>query len=227
MALNKLQISVGNTVEKAHPNATEWEKKAMWAALANATENEAKDRNALTMLASMEIGDVIKVQEVSLSNPLSNLKNILTAGAKYALSKPNSCKMMHLSRLFHLHYVNPLIADYNKQVPQGQALTFTSDEKWLLAGNLAENHKDALEKAEQDLALERELLAKWSVTSIRKTNITSGGHFFDTDTMKAWGDTVRDFERYIKNGKVILRNKKNGKEYVFNTEYGTILSKRD
>ena len=46
MALNKLQISVGNTVEKAHPNATEWEKKAMWAALANATENEAKDRNA-------------------------------------------------------------------------------------------------------------------------------------------------------------------------------------
>lgn len=226
MTLNKLQVSVGNTVEKAHPNATDAEKKAMWTALANATESDATDRVALTMLASMEIADVIKVREVSLSNPLENLQNILKAGAKYAISKPNSCKLMHLSRLFHLHYVSGLIADYNKQIPTGQRLTFTSDEKVLLAGFLAENHKEDLEKAETELRLDRELARAWSVTNIRKRNIESGGHFFDKATMKAWGDTVRDFERYIESGRVILRNKRNGNEYVFNTETGAIIPKR-
>lgn len=226
MTLNKLQISVGNTVEKAHPNATDAEKKAIWAALANATESEAKDRMTLTMLASMEIADVTKVREVSLSNPLDSLQNILRVGAKYAISKPNSCKMLHLSRLFHQYYVSGLIADYNKQIPAGQTLTFTSDEKVLLAGFLAENHKDDLEAVEKDLKAARELDRKWSVTNIRKRHIERGGHFFDKGTMKAWGDTVRDFERYIESGQVILRNKRNGNEYVFNTETGAILSKR-
>lgn len=226
MTLNKLQISVGNTVEKAHPNATEWEKKAMWTALANAKESEAKDRDALTIIASMEVGDVIKVREVSLHDDLPNIQNVLRSAAKYALKNGGrSCKMMHMTRLFHRYSANDAIQGYNRAT--GSQLTFTPDERWVLAGFMAENHKDALEDMEKRIRLERNLKAAWSVRNIKKANIAGGGHFFDRDTMALWGDKVRDFERYIENGKVILRNKKNGNEYVFNTETGAIISNRD
>lgn len=81
---------------------------------------------------------------------------------------------------------------------------------------------DIMDLAEARLRL-RAVQKVWTKAAIRKENKARGFHFFDAKTMKANGDTMRNFKaEYSLSKGVYLSRLSNGQHWLFNTETGRL-----
>jgi len=63
---------------------------------------------------------------------------------------------------------------------------------------------------------------RWTLAEIKDMNNENGYFFFSKNTMKFFKDKMSDFKVYHRDGQVIVHRKKDGKEWEFNTETGSI-----
>jgi len=64
-----------------------------------------------------------------------------------------------------------------------------------------------------------------TISELAKLNKANGGHFFNTQTMAHFGDTMRSFS--IKNNKkagtVVVTRKTDGRQWTFDTKTGRLV----
>ena len=58
---------------------------------------------------------------------------------------------------------------------------------------------------------------RYTLSTIKHLNHSVGGHFFDRDTMKFFGDTMSSFKVVHEGSKVFIERKRTGKRWQFNT----------
>lgn len=64
-----------------------------------------------------------------------------------------------------------------------------------------------------------------TIYELKRRNKLNGGHFFDRDTMKQWGDTLKSFriEKLEDTKMVHVIRKRDGETWLFDTANGRCL----
>lgn len=84
-----------------------------------------------------------------------------------------------------------------------------------------------MDLAEAKLRL-RDVQKIWTKAAIRQENKVQGFHFFDAKTMKANGDTMRNFQaEYSLTKGIYLKRLSNGQCWMFNTETGRLTLEKE
>ena len=64
-----------------------------------------------------------------------------------------------------------------------------------------------------------------TIYELKKLNRANGGHFFDRNTMKVWGDTLKGLsvKRDIIDPNCVVVSRKNGDSWLFNRVTGRMV----
>lgn len=89
------------------------------------------------------------------------------------------------------------------------------------ARQLAEHYEDLIQDTLSDLKRDRDLRKTWTMPTIRDFMVQRGSHFFDRETLKFFGETMKNFKARVKDG-VVYVDRTGGwagsKSYRFNIE---------
>lgn len=124
------------------------------------------------------------------------------------------------------HFADHAARAYSREFGSCERL-FDVATRTLAADEIADHYAEQIAEAAADLTRDSELRRTWTLSAIRAANRKAGGHFFDRQTMRFFGDTMASFAVRAECGAVYVERvrpcryvDRDGKEYRVRSSVG-------